>query len=54
MTFDSYVELSWDKQKMKQLTKAKIVEKLLMSNYNKVEGKVNLNSIRVNVLHSTA
>jgi hypothetical protein len=52
MRFDSYVELSPDNQKMKHLTKAEIVEKSLMTDYGKVEGKVKLNSTRVNVLHS--
>ena len=41
MRFDSQVELSLDKQKMKQLTKEEIVEKLLMTDYGKVEGKSN-------------
>ncbi len=54
MRFDSYVELSLDKQKMKQLTKAEIFEKLLMTGYRKVEGKVKLNSMRIDVLHSTS
>ena len=52
MRFDSYVELSPDNQKMKHLTKAEIVEKSLMTDYGKVEGKVKLNSTRVNVLHT--
>jgi hypothetical protein len=39
---------------MKQLTKAEIVGILLMTDYGKVEGRVKLNSMRVDVLRSTA
>jgi hypothetical protein len=50
MRIDSYGELSWDKQEINQCTKAEIVEKLLMTDYRKVEGKVKLKNMRVNLL----